>query len=184
MASGPLASSRAPRGARTHLRLALPALVLAALAACATGGPAAKRAAEPAAPEPIARHAEVVVYAVDAADSMKARAGSQPTASVSGPPVPVRVIVFMPDWIVGGIASPVNYPVLVIGPANDSTVARTDENGIATFTLRPAHYRIAPLAQDPVARRERFEWNVGFDVRPGMRAIQLTEENATRRRTP
>jgi hypothetical protein len=91
------------------------------------------------------------------------------------------VIVTLPDWIVGDIMSPLNFPVVVVGPANDSTVVRTDETGIANFTLKPGRYRVTSLRADSVARKKGYEWDLTVDVSPGMRAIRLTEENAVRR---
>lgn len=95
--------------------------------------------------------------------------------------VRVQVNVRFPGFVVGDIMLVPNYPVLVIGPAHDSTVVRTDEVGGAALTLRPGHYRIAPLRRDAVDARQRYEWDVEFDVAPGMRPVNLTAANARRR---
>lgn len=96
--------------------------------------------------------------------------------------VRVQVAVRVPGWIVGSFMYLPDYPVLVVGPANDSTLARTDDNGIAAFTLRTGRYRIVPLTKDPVAARQRYEWRLGFDVARGMQPIELSEANGHRRR--
>lgn len=95
--------------------------------------------------------------------------------------IPVHVVVRVPDWIVGNFLNVRDYPVLVIGPVRDTTVARTDETGTATFALKPGHYRIVPSRSDRVAARQRYEWDVEFDVTSGMPSVELTEANGKRR---
>ena len=140
-------------------------------AALCLAGCAAPRAPRPAIEtRPPSAHTPAVLVRATSSGTV------EPEAAVQ-----VHVSVRFPGFVVGDIMLVPNYPVLVIGPARDSTVVRTDEGGGATLTLRPGHYRIAPLRRDAVAARQHYEWDVEFDVAPGMRPVELTAANGHRR---
>ncbi|HEU4564044.1 MAG TPA: hypothetical protein VFS05_05335 [Gemmatimonadaceae bacterium] len=74
------------------------------------------------------------------------------------------------------------YPVgrhrlIIFGPQRDSTVASTDEAGVATVRLPAGDYRL--VSASPVEwKSARYSWNLPLTVRPGMDVVDLTAGNA------
>ncbi len=71
-----------------------------------------------------------------------------------------------------------HFDLLLLSPAGERTTITTDASGGATLELSPGAYRLA--SSKPLEWLGRYYmWDLPLTVRPGMHAVNLTQQNAT-----